>query len=428
MLQLLHRRIQLKGSRLNNHAAAQRPVIWNGQVGPKSCLVDYDTRDDWDPVDPKTGKRKHCPNIEKDLDHQSADDGEPLGECVEGDSGAASSANRRDGLRSCPLNPNRGDGDRRTISFTSGSQPSPTCKGDCGGKLCTGYWCDPTPTAAPPDYHDPKDPNVDHPGTTAGDGDDGLTSLPPLTQTPTPITDCAGEIKPTTSCNGSGGKTICVTSSYCATTSPAPTPTQRLCQLNRGCKDFPCPSGQHPWCSGGHCTCRDKKPPEGGQECLTGSNCQSYNCSPEKDRVCGSDGYCACESKPCARTGDCSGYSCGWRARRECAPNSECGCESVRFYMRRTVYVGSQGGISDGVLQDGQGGEWKLKNTRDGCRKFGPVSFCVDEKRNRMKLQLDGDDMPRCLVGGTLEDEGPCPSGGGVKCAGADWDQVECSW
>ncbi|KAF1993092.1 glycoside hydrolase family 55 protein [Amniculicola lignicola CBS 123094] len=50
-----------------------------------------------------------------------------------------------------------------TISFTPGPSASPTCASGtgCGGHLCSGYWCDATPTSAPPGFHDPKDPSSD---------------------------------------------------------------------------------------------------------------------------------------------------------------------------------------------------------------------------------------------------------------------------
>ncbi|KAL7943683.1 hypothetical protein V8C42DRAFT_358931 [Trichoderma barbatum] len=64
--------------------------------------------------------------------------------------------------------------DGTTISFTSGPTAGPTCGGAstaCGGTLCKGYWCTPTPTGYPPDYQDPKDPSsggYSAPTTTIG--------------------------------------------------------------------------------------------------------------------------------------------------------------------------------------------------------------------------------------------------------------------
>ncbi|KAF6814456.1 glucan 1,3-beta-glucosidase [Colletotrichum sojae] len=49
-----------------------------------------------------------------------------------------------------------------TLSFTPDPTAGPTCAGEstaCGGTVCSGYWCNLTPTGAPPGYHDPKDPS-----------------------------------------------------------------------------------------------------------------------------------------------------------------------------------------------------------------------------------------------------------------------------
>ncbi|KAK4213855.1 glucan-beta-glucosidase [Rhypophila decipiens] len=64
---------------------------------------------------------------------------------------------------------NGGGGGGTVISFVpaGGGQPAgPTCKGakstDCGGTICSGYYCGPTPPPyPPPGYRDPKDPNSD---------------------------------------------------------------------------------------------------------------------------------------------------------------------------------------------------------------------------------------------------------------------------
>ncbi|KAL2272678.1 hypothetical protein FJTKL_06234 [Diaporthe vaccinii] len=70
--------------------------------------------------------------------------------------------------------------------------------GDC---ICSGYWCCPNPTSAPPGYQNPKDPSsggYSAPTTTIGPGTT-TTSAPPTTPpTPeTPITrgdvDCFDE-------------------------------------------------------------------------------------------------------------------------------------------------------------------------------------------------------------------------------------------
>ncbi|RWA10633.1 hypothetical protein EKO27_g4493 [Xylaria grammica] len=81
-----------------------------------------------------------------------------------------------------------------TISFTPGPTAGPTCKGAstaCGGTLCSGYWCDPTPTGFPPGFQDPKDPSSDgYSASTTTIG--GSTTTKPPTSTPptstTPLT------------------------------------------------------------------------------------------------------------------------------------------------------------------------------------------------------------------------------------------------
>ncbi|KAI1424015.1 pectin lyase fold/virulence factor [Xylaria sp. FL1777] len=78
------------------------------------------------------------------------------------------------------------------ISFTPGPTPSPTCASGtgCGGQLCTGYWCLPSPTGYPPGFQDPKDPNsggYSAPTTTIGPTTTtSSTSTPPTSMPPPP--------------------------------------------------------------------------------------------------------------------------------------------------------------------------------------------------------------------------------------------------
>ncbi|OHW93690.1 glucan-beta-glucosidase [Colletotrichum incanum] len=78
-----------------------------------------------------------------------------------------------------------------TLSFIPGPTAGPTCGGAstaCGGTICSGYWCNPNPTSAPPGYQDPKDPSSgghSAPTTTIGPG---TTSTSPPTTPPTPET------------------------------------------------------------------------------------------------------------------------------------------------------------------------------------------------------------------------------------------------
>ncbi|GKT58402.1 glucan 1,3-beta-glucosidase [Colletotrichum tofieldiae] len=82
-----------------------------------------------------------------------------------------------------------------TLSFTPGPTAGPTCPGTstaCGGTICSGYWCNPTPTGAPPGYQDPKDPSsggYSAPTTTVG-GSTTTTppTTPPSSKPATPLT------------------------------------------------------------------------------------------------------------------------------------------------------------------------------------------------------------------------------------------------
>ncbi|KAI3317157.1 pectin lyase fold/virulence factor [Xylariaceae sp. AK1471] len=75
------------------------------------------------------------------------------------------------------------------ITFTPGPNAGPSCRGGstaCGGTICSGYYCDPTPTGAPPGFHDPKDPSsggYEAPTTTIGP-----TSTPSEPEPTTPLT------------------------------------------------------------------------------------------------------------------------------------------------------------------------------------------------------------------------------------------------
>ncbi|EGX95260.1 exo-beta-1,3-glucanase [Cordyceps militaris CM01] len=203
--------------------AIQPHIIWNGQVKNENCLVGYVSEDSKAVCDMYV---KEIPGSLESWNPPEVPDPCDL-----------STGSKRDliGRASCEVNGARANKDARGFQWKQGN-PSPTCTSSCG-TLCTGYYCSPHPTGQPPDYYD-------HSTTIKGDG--GLTGLPPLTHIPTPVTNCAGQIKPTTICNGSGGRMACVTSSYCSSDSPpTPTATDMLCQINRGCRDYPCPEGEY---------------------------------------------------------------------------------------------------------------------------------------------------------------------------------------
>ncbi|KAF6804706.1 hypothetical protein CSOJ01_09995 [Colletotrichum sojae] len=214
-----------------------RPVIWNGQYKEKSCLRDYaenGVRTEW--------SKTYCPNINLDI-KQQADDGEPVYPC--GASGSGSKRVRQESGGSCPLFPpfepgGGGDsGEAHTVTFTSGSTPSPTCSsaGGCGGHVCTGYYCTPNPTGNPPDHHDPKDPN-------------GGSSVPTKT-----IEEPSGPTDPPNTCNDKckldkGNACDCDENS-CTADSPG-------CCANASCPmcecgESGCTSGSPACCGSGTC-------------------------------------------------------------------------------------------------------------------------------------------------------------------------------
>ncbi|KAK7943020.1 Glucan 1-3-beta-glucosidase [Apiospora aurea] len=181
------------------------PFIWTGQYNQQDCLVNPDGN-------------KRCPR-------GSLSNLQPGGACP--------LRKRQDGGGdgdSCGLPGGGGGGDDTIgdpITYRPGS-PSPTCTSGCG-TLCRGYYCVPSPTGFPPDYYDPKDPN--HQPSTTGRTDvptssptggttTGRTDMPTLT-TGSPYTgsECKTYTRSTV-CNGSGGRSACVTQDLCVPTPP----------------------------------------------------------------------------------------------------------------------------------------------------------------------------------------------------------------
>lgn len=181
LIRILHRRFAVLHYKFYVTPADRKPVIWNGEVGDKSCVADYASRANWD-------HDKVCPTIDDNLDNVSLDPppGQTVGQCGAGVGGNPTKRKRQDGGGgSCPLN--LGGADGQTLSFTTGPTAAPTCPSQtgCGGRLCTGYYCVPNPTGLPPDYPDPKDPSAGGrvPTTTVGGG--GGTTTPTTTPTTT---------------------------------------------------------------------------------------------------------------------------------------------------------------------------------------------------------------------------------------------------
>jgi hypothetical protein len=162
--------------------AKRKPNVWNGQVLKNNCLKDWN-----DPG--RTGTngwdiKGSCEGLNVNMD-QMGPPPEPVTGCSGGSQAGAGSLVKRDG-GSCPV------GGGRPITFTSGSIPKPTCaaEGKCGGALCTGYYCNPTPTGPPPDFQDPKDPNNGKPVPTKTVPGGSTTPTPTPTSTSDPNGPC----------------------------------------------------------------------------------------------------------------------------------------------------------------------------------------------------------------------------------------------
>ncbi|KAI2615067.1 pectate lyase superfamily protein-domain-containing protein [Hypoxylon sp. NC1633] len=123
-----------------DESLGRRPMIWNGEAFGFSCLRDYDN-------DNFKGRERICPEIEDRLDKTDTDD-----VCY-----PAGRAKRSLGKRDCTHGEPADLGPLPSpITFSSGV-PGPTCTGTATcGQLCTGYYCQPTPTGTPPDYTETK--------------------------------------------------------------------------------------------------------------------------------------------------------------------------------------------------------------------------------------------------------------------------------
>ncbi|KAI0810214.1 pectate lyase superfamily protein-domain-containing protein [Xylaria sp. FL0064] len=175
-------------------------LIWNGMDQTTNCLLDY----------PNGGDPKNaCPNVGKDPTTYM-----PPPDCA-GTAIVASPAMfmsgndtllERQSGESCTLPADGGGGGAITVG--TGPSVGPTCVPStaCGGVLCTGYWCAPTPTGYPPGFQDPKDPSSS--GNTPSQTS-VTQGFPPGSSSPT----TSPTISPPTS---------------------SPTPTQSITPLTRG--------------------------------------------------------------------------------------------------------------------------------------------------------------------------------------------------
>lgn len=263
----------------NTDPAKRKTNVWNGQVLSYNCLKDW--------LDPgRTGtngwdKKGSCEGLNVDM-NQMGSPPEPVTGC----SGAAAGPlAKRDG-GSCPVG-----GGHSPITVSPGSIPKPTCAaaGGCGGTVCTGYYCTPTPTGLPPDFQDPKDPNNGKPVPT--------------------------KVVP------SGGSTT--TSSSVPTAGPCKVDDDK-CKLDRG---NPCVCNEN--------GCDDQSP-----GCCGNASCPKCTCN---ENSCDSASPACCASATCAwsLTGGGGGFSSSAAKRKSVFANSTAPETAYTFW--------SNGGTTSGV-------------------------------------------------------------------------------
>ncbi|KAK6851408.1 hypothetical protein PG995_012530 [Apiospora arundinis] len=306
----------------------RRPVLWNGHVNwlnetsdkvvTMNCLKDWNTRSQWD-------VNNLCHGLNPDMDQMPEDGGEsvePEG-CDSGSdssppessisppptssdnpasasssnsspqsSGGARVRRRRDKLAggSCaPAGPKPLDPGSQDLTFSSASVAQPTCSapGACGGTLCSGYYCAPSPTGTPPDHQDPRDPNNGQPVSSS------TVSLSWSTEAPAPTTlsSWISELMPSTTSSsadtdGPGSNPSGTTGgggSNPSGTTDAAQPTQTCddqCRLDKGnpcCADGePCQADEPSCCKRGNCPiclCSDTSCTATSPKCCLTNSC-----------------------------------------------------------------------------------------------------------------------------------------------------------
>lgn len=148
--------------------------------------------------------------------------------------------------------------------------PSPLCTENCG-RLCSGFYCSPTPIGTPPDFTPPS------PGGPGGTPTD-LPTLPPDPTTP-PGQTCLSSTT-ATHCNGGPQGGVCMTTTSCASFGTTGDPTQPT--------DLP------------------TLPPSTNEPPYSGDGCDSYTTTAQCQ---GNGGHSACVTQvlcvptpPCAPT------------------------------------------------------------------------------------------------------------------------------
>ena len=200
------------------------PTAWNAQVfSIGHCLLD--TTEAKGQGQGNTDLDKICPKIE---DIKNADADKLLGPIGGGDGSGGGGSGGGGGPSGIPIEHKPGPAG----PLCNRPQVFEKRGGQCG-KVCTGYYCSPTPVGPPPDYHDPEDPA--HKTTEP--------PMPTLTNTPD-LGDCP---KTTTRlCNvgvgGGHGDAGCVDVTICAPTvtvtvpTPTPQPSPTTTQLPATCR------------------------------------------------------------------------------------------------------------------------------------------------------------------------------------------------
>ncbi|KAK4446124.1 hypothetical protein QBC34DRAFT_497070 [Podospora aff. communis PSN243] len=209
-----------------NNAEVGRPwdqrmaFLWTGQVADGNCIgspglpdcPDFLRRERYLNLRPFAADPAHCPDAAGPVNKRQA--GSPACNLVLDDlAGRPSSTGGSD----------PGTTTSGIITYTPGPA-SPTCLSNCG-TVCTGFYCEPTPSGHPPAFYDPQDP-VRNPPTTVITTSRPIATPPPELPPLPPGPTCTNPAFPTTTvvCNGSGSAMACNVALTCAT--PSPTPTQ----------------------------------------------------------------------------------------------------------------------------------------------------------------------------------------------------------
>ncbi|KAK8092424.1 glucan -beta-glucosidase protein [Apiospora kogelbergensis] len=257
----------------------KRPVIWNGQVQwfnysaqevqTMSCLKDWDTRGVWD-------YEQVCAGLDPNMDEMPDDDGQSVDpeDCsVPADESISLGSSRGSSCERPPVMP-----DEQSLTFSSATVAQPTCSaaGACGGTLCSGYYCAPSPSGTPPDHQDPQDPNNGQPVSSS------TVSVSWSTEPPAPAalsswTSIAVQSSTSTAPSDTG------TDTPTGTTSAGPAATTDCddqCKLDNG---YPCNCNED--------GCDDQSP-----SCCSTATCPLCFCS---DTDCTPDSPTCCNTQSC---------------------------------------------------------------------------------------------------------------------------------